>query len=434
MMGLKKWAMVVVITTLAACGQDNKADKLVSLDAVAEKYVHLVLALGEHEAGYVDAYYGPEEWAEAAKTSPTTLPDLKEQAQALLTELGMVMRAELDTSAQDRHTFMTKQLIAVEARIRMLEGEKFTFDEETELLFDAVSPGASEEELDTALAELDAMLSGEGSLESRIAAFRANFVVPADKLDGVFKAAIAACRERTSHYLDLPEVESFTLEYVKDKSWSGYNWYQGGAQSLIQVNTDFPISINRAIDLGCHEGYPGHHVFNALLEKNMVMDRGWVEFSVYPLYSPQSLLAEGTANYGIEMAFPGEEKRKFETEVLYPLAGLDPTKAEDYDRLLAVMGKMKYARTEGARRYLDGKMSRDDFINWTAKYSLMSKERAEQSVRFTEQYRGYVINYTLGMDLAAAYVDRHAQADRKSRWTVYESLLSNPRTASMITQ
>ena len=79
-------------------------------------------------------------------------------------------------------------------------------------------------------------------------------------------------------------------------------------------------------------------------------------------------------------------------------------------------------------------MSREDFIKWTAKYSLMSKERAEQSVRFTEKYRGYVINYTLGMDLAAAYVDSHAQADSKSRWIVYESLLSNPRTASMITQ
>ena len=93
------------------------------------------------------------------------------------------------------------------------------------------------------------------------------------------------------------------MAYVKDKPWSAYNWYQGGFASLIEVNTDLPVYIDRAIDLACHEGYPGHHVYNALLEQHLVKQRGWVEFSVYPLFSPQSLIAEGTANYGIQVAF-----------------------------------------------------------------------------------------------------------------------------------
>ena len=99
---------------------------------------------------------------------------------------------------------------------------------------------------------------------------------------------------------------------MTDKPWSGYNWYQGGGRSVIQVNTDLPITIDRAIDLAAHEGYPGHHVYNALLEKHLVDGRGWVEFSVYPLFSPQSLIAEGSANYGIDVAFPGEERLAFE--------------------------------------------------------------------------------------------------------------------------
>jgi hypothetical protein len=49
-----------------------------------------------------------------------------------------------------------------------------------------------------------------------------------------------------------------------------------------------------------------------LLEKNLLRDRGWIEFSVYPLFSPQSLIAEGTANYGIEVAFPPAERLQFE--------------------------------------------------------------------------------------------------------------------------
>jgi hypothetical protein len=52
-----------------------------------------------------------------------------------------------------------------------------------------------------------------------------------------------------------------------------------------------------------------------------VKDRGWTEFSIYPLFSPQSLIAEGTANFGIEVAFPGAERVAFEQRVLFP-AGL----------------------------------------------------------------------------------------------------------------
>ena len=73
---------------------------------------------------------------------------------------------------------------------------------------------------------------------------------------------------------------------------------------------DLPVYIDRAVDLACHEGYPGHHVYNVLLDKHLVRDRGWVEFSVYPLFSPQSLIAEGTANFGIDVAFPGRERRR----------------------------------------------------------------------------------------------------------------------------
>ena len=32
------------------------------MNALAERYVKLVLALGQHDADYVDAYYGPPEW------------------------------------------------------------------------------------------------------------------------------------------------------------------------------------------------------------------------------------------------------------------------------------------------------------------------------------------------------------------------------------
>ncbi len=39
------------------------------MDTTAEQYVRLVLALGQHDRDYVDAYYGPPAWkTEAAAT------------------------------------------------------------------------------------------------------------------------------------------------------------------------------------------------------------------------------------------------------------------------------------------------------------------------------------------------------------------------------
>ena len=306
------------------------------------------------------------------------------------------------------------------------------FDEESKALYDAVAPSNGEAHFQRILDELDPLVPGQGSLIERYAAFRNSFVIPRDRLDAVFRAAITACRERTSHYIDLPAEESFEVEYVNDKSWSAYNWYQGGFHSLIQVNTDLPIYIDRAIDLACHEGYPGHHVYNVLLEKHLVQDRGWVEFSVYPLFSPQSLIAEGTANYGIQVAFPGEERVAFERETLFPLAGLDPVTAELYYVVLEKVQQLEYAGNEAARRYVNGEIDAKAASNWLTRYALMPQARADQRVRFIDQYRSYVINYNLGEDLVRGYVESRSGggADHERVWNEFGKLLSSPRLPS----
>ena len=145
------------------------------------------------------------------------------------------------------------------------------------------------------------------------------------------------------------------MEYVKDKPWSAYNWYQGNFASLIQVNTDLPIYIDRAIDLACHEGYPGHHVYNALLEQHLVRERGWVEFSVYPLFSPQSLIAEGTANYGIEVAFSDAERRPVRARrrcFRWPASTRHGSTSTT--TCWRWSSALSYAGNEAARGYLDG--------------------------------------------------------------------------------
>ncbi|HSL23172.1 MAG TPA: hypothetical protein VK886_16705 [Vicinamibacterales bacterium] len=397
---------------------------------IAERYVKLVLALGEHDRDYVDAYYGPPEWREQVKTRTPGLREIDEQAGALLQRL----RANPPGSAADeparlRHAYLVKQLESLRARVAMLGGRRFSFDEESRALYDAVAPTHPEEHFAELLRALDTRFPGDGPLIRRFEDWRRQFVIPPGKLDAVFTAAIAECRARTQRHIKLPPGESFKVEYVTGKSWSAYNWYQGKFRSLIQVNTDLPVYIDRAIDLACHEGYPGHHVYNALLEKALVTDRGWPEFSVYALFSPQSLIAEGTANFGIEVAFPGNERVEYERRVLFPLAGLDPATAAEYYEVYALVDRLAYAGNEAARRYLNGEIDANAAADWLERFALMPRPRAEQRVRFFDQYRSYVINYNLGKDLVRDYIEKRAAAAREAdaHWREFERLLSSPR-------
>ncbi len=437
---MRNFAAAVACLLLAACGGETvsepapqepaaaeDASAISTLDAMAEEFVKLALAAGVHDPAFVDAYNGPKEWADAAAREGRSLESLETDAEALLIN---VSRANADAPSI-RGAMLEKLARAALARIQIAQGEHYPFDEETRLLYDAVAPQYDVSEFYAVLSEIDALLPGDAPLHERVDNFRNSLAIDEDKLTTVFDAAIAECRERTLAHYDLPDNERFSLEFVTDKPWSGYNWYQGDYESLIQVNTDFPIIIDRAVDLGCHEGYPGHHTWNVLLERDLLNKNGWIEYSVYPLFSPLSVTAEGSANYGIELAFPGDEKITFERDVLFPLAGLNPEDAEKLDTLNTARRKLSHARNHIARAYLDGQVDREEAIRMSMEFGLQSRERAEQGVRFIETYRGYVINYNLGRDIVSDYIDRRV-ADGEDRWAAFHTLLTTPLAASDI--
>jgi hypothetical protein len=404
------------------------------LNAAGERYVKLVLALGERDSDYVDAFYGPAEWREEAKSARRTLDQIRAEATSVLAE--MQKARPIDEPSQLRQTYQVHQLKALQARVAMLSGTRMSFDEESKALYDAVAPRHDDAYFASVVADLDKELPpAPGTLVERYQAFRNEFVIAPDKLDAVFRKAIELARERTLTHIKLPAEESFVVEYVKDKPWSGYNWYQGNYRSLIQVNTDLPIYIDRALDLAGHEGYPGHHVYNVLLEKNLVHDRGWVEFSVYPLFSPQSLIAEGSANYGVDVLFTKPERVVWEKENLFPLAGIPQARADGYYRVLGLLEKLAYADNEAARRYLEGSINFEQTAAWLQKFALATPERALQRVRFIDKYRSYVINYNLGKDLVRAHVESLVPAGNVAkRWQVFGELLSSPRLPSGLKQ
>lgn len=418
--------LLILIITITAC-QSQKNTKP-ELDKLATEYVKLGLELGQLDADFVDAYYGPDSLDVLIEYEvyPTT-EELLEKISVLQDGFKAYLSTEKDSTNSKRANYISAQLNAYAERVRIVGGETSDFDIEAKALFGVEAPHYETAHFDESIEKLDAFLTGTGSLQDRFQNLASRFVIPVEKLDTVMKAAIAEARRRTHEHYPIPKNENFSLEFVADKAWSGYNWYQGNFTSLIQINTDFPISIERVIDVGSHESYPGHHVFNMLLEENLYNKQGLIETSIYPLFSPQSLIAEGSANYGIDVAFPGDDKVKFAKEVLLPLAGLDTTGISNYFAALELVGELNYAGNEVARGVLNGTMTDQEGIEYLIKYGFYSPEKAKQRIAFTKKYRSYVINYNYGKDLVKNYIEsKGGTADNpQKRWELFGELLSN---------
>jgi len=412
---------------IAACQPRAEPD----INPLAERYVRLSLEIGTHEEGYIDAYYGPPEWKTEAEANPRPIAELKTATDELLADLNAAAAQAHDELVQRRARTLAAYVSSARFRLDMMEGVRAPFADEAERLFalrPELPPIAS---FEPALARIEALAPGPGPLAQRIDAFMSRFVVTPDRADAVMRAAIAECRRRTAEHIALPENERFDFEFVTNQSWGAYNWYQGDNHSLIQVNTDLPLGIGSAIGYGCHEGYPGHHVQGISAER-LYRENGWVEYSIMPLYSPQGPLNEGGGNYGVALAFPGNERLAFERDTLFPLAGLDPASAAAYGEMRDALDELSGLTRVIDAMFLDGEIDRARAIEIYQRFG-SSRESAEKKLDFAEHYRSYVINYSSGEDVIRAYAERAGDTP-EARWAAYQRILDEPTLPSDLMQ
>jgi hypothetical protein len=419
--------LVLLPLLCASCAREAPPELAQELDPIAEQYVRLALALGEHDADYVDAYFGPAEWREAARERALPLAEITAAADRLVAKLQALDTAEADTVIELRHNFLLAHLRSLATVSRARSGQEFSFDEESRLIYGFVAPSFGPEHYERKLAQLDAVLPGEGPTHERYREFRQQFRIPPDKVEAIVRVGIDACRDQTRQHMVLPEGENFSLEFVTGKPWSAYNWYQGGAQGLIQVNMDRPRYLGTSIRLGCHEGYPGHHTFSSLLDELYLQQKGWVEFSVYPLFSPQAVIFEGSGDLAAAIAFPGDARYQFLRDVIVPITGNDSADFDALREISQLLHDMRYAGIDAARHYLDGDWSKAETVDWLTNYALVAPEDMDAWFGFTDRYRAYRINYVLGEDLVQSYVERNnPDGDAEGNWQALAQLVSLP--------
>jgi hypothetical protein len=421
-------AMICVLGIVPS-GCNSKSAATRALDASAKVYVQLAVDLGQRDADSLDFYSGPASKVAVTLQNPPALKAIR--AEAL--QLAQRLRSEKagTTEEEARRSFLLLQLQSIASRIDVLRGVPVNFDEETRASFGVVIPaGYNHSSLNAVRAELQVLLPGQGNLAQRYQAFDGQFLIPAKLLPSVMARAIEVCRAETRAHVSLPDGESTTVEYVRNRPWSAFSLYKGGYHSVIQINRDLPLTVDRALNIACHEAYPGHHTYNSIRDAKLVKGKGLLEYSVQPTFSPQSMLSESIATLALDVALPAEKRLALERDVLFPAAGLGGKDAAKYLQVEALVDRLHPAEPSIAREYLDGRLEFERAGEQLQSAALMA--HPEAALLYMNEYRSYVTTYTYGRDLVAAELLRVAGEDQQARWKVYTQWMSeDPQLPAM---
>ena len=287
------------MTTLAMGGERVLPDP----DPIARDYLLLALRLGQHIEGLVDGYFGP-----ADLKAGVDMEQLRPPARLADDAAELRERVGAEAGSTDRGDWLDRQLIALETQARALAGDSLPYLDHVERCFDLRPTPRPDAEFRALADRLDALVPGSGPLQPRLAALDEELTIPVERLPAVAHALIERFRSRAAAQFGLPDGERLKLGLVRNQPWSGYNWYEGGLVSRVDLNTDLPMRAPDLLHVLAHETYPGHHLEHAWKEADLVVAEGRLEASILLINTPECLISEGLADVGTRFATPTEER------------------------------------------------------------------------------------------------------------------------------
>ena len=393
---------------------------------LGEEFVKLALAIEQHLPGYVDSYFGPDEWMDQAKQAgKLPLPELAKKADLFAMDLSQA--DELDSQRKD---FLARQVAAMQMSLRLLSGEKVSLAEEVRGLYDIQPVWKDESIFEEAHKEWDQALPPGDSLAERLQTWRRSLEIPVERVQEILPVIITKLRTLTSERFGLPEGENFSLQFVSDQPWSAYNWYLGGYQSRIDFNTDLPMRVSALPDLVAHEGYPGHHTELSIKEQKLIRERKYYEHTLTLINSPSCVISEGIATSALETVLTDSELEDWYREEILPLAGLAHIDARKLVEIGIASTKLAALTGNAAFMLHDQQKSEDEISRYVQRYGLRTEKEAQKTIQFISNplYRSYTFTYHIGYDLLEELF-AHANRDREA---YFKRLLEEPVTPGQI--
>ena len=395
-------------------------------DAVARDYLLLGLRLDQHIAGLVDGYFGPADLKGLVETESLRAPArLRDDARALLARLAATTDGSDPQLPADRRDWLTAQVRALETHAAVLAGEDVPYPVLVERSMGFAPPRRPNATFAAALGELDATLPGDGAVTDRLVAWDAALEVPMERLSSVIDWLVDGFRSTARDDFGLPDGEGLRVSLVRGQPWSGYNWYDGGLRSRVDLNTDLPVRAPHLVQTIAHETYPGHHLEHAWKEADLVERQGRLESSILLINTPECVISEGLADLGTRFAVPPDEEVG-RLEELFARAGLavaaDPGQARaTAERAVAIAAPRRTLATIAGNaaylRHADG-CSHDEVLEYLRDVGGHAPDRAAKLLEFIEHplWRTYVFVYAEGEAMLARWLERVAPADRVARF------------------
>ncbi|MEV6767219.1 DUF885 domain-containing protein [Nocardia sp. NPDC051030] len=387
------------------------------------EYLRLGLAFDRLEEGFVDAFTGDPALRREVENAPKPEPrDLAHRAAALRKELP---DAGLGS---ERTEFLDVHLRALECSGRKFAGDDINFIDEVRAYFDVdIAPG-DEDDYREAHRQLDEVLPGDGPLFDRLTAHRRADEIPPDRLNDCVAAFSGALRELVRQRYPLPDHERVEYEVVGDKPWSGFNYYLGNYQSKVAINSDLKQHMSQLPHLIAHESYPGHHTEHCRKEAGLVA-AGQDEQTLFVVNTPQCLMAEGLADLALK-SIVGPGWGLWAQEIFADLGlRFDGERAE---QISTASANLLSVRQDAALLLHDRRRDADEVAEFLQRWSLVTPERARQSLRFLSSplWRAYISTYVEGYRLLGGWLD--AAADAGERSERFCRLLDEPLTPGAI--
>jgi hypothetical protein len=319
-------------------------------------------------------------------------------------------------ASEDRKGYLTEQVVAMLTTARRIAGDELPYREEVRLLFDIEPQATPESAYDAVIADLDRLLSGDGSIAERMIAWRQDYTISPETARRLVDVVLPELRERTQEIVDLPSEESIEIRLVRDQPWSGYNWYLGEGRSRVDLNTDLPIYAYKLTDLLAHEGYPGHHTEHALKER-LYTEQGWGEHALQLINTPECLISEGIATVAEAMIFSPEELVRFRRERVYPAAGI----SGDPEREIGIGAALRVLRSVPSNAALllhEEGWAQEDVVGYLKRYGLSTEAEARQRLRFIADplWRAYIFTYDVGFGLISSWLNQGPVSERRNRF------------------
>ena len=391
---------------------------------IGEEFVRLALAINEHMPGYVDSYFGPDEWSrEAKQRGKIPLPELTDRAD----QLAVTISHANGMDAQ-RKDFLARQVNAMQMSLRLLGGEKVTLADEVQGLYD-VQPGWKDESVFLeGQQRLNEILPKGDSLKERLESWKKSLEIPIEKVQELLPRITDRLRELAHQKFNLPDEESFTVEFVSNEPWGAYNWYLGSYQSKIAINTDLPIQVNELAGLIAHEGYPGHHTELSTKESKLIKQANYQEHVLTLINSPSCVIAEGIATTALRTVLPDEQLEDWYREEILPAAGMSHIDPGIIIEVGRAARKMSGVWGNAAFLLHDRKIRAEEISLYAQKYDLSTEKEAGKMIEFISNplYRSYIFTYAVGYELLE---ELFAQGDREQ---YFARILREPVTPAQI--